>query len=297
MRCSVDIETEFTAYSSSFTIATGFYLEMALIRCRFRASFALNRVFSIPVASRSLAVQQKALPITISSAARQARSFAARGPKPQSTARRLPTDHLIRASRVHIVQSDGSLSHPQNPRTVLSTIDLKTQSLVTVSEPSKDPASDMPTIPVCRIINKKEQFASKTGKKSRPAANMTTKTLELNWAIDPHDLGHRLNKMEEFLGKGNKVEVKLAAKGRRKGRRATPEEAHEVLSKIRGVLLDAEGVQRNGWKETQQMSGVIGEVATLYFEGKAIERENNQSIEASGRNSDKWDEMVPSTTS
>ena len=116
-------------------------------------------------------------------------------------------------------------------------------------------------------------------KKSKPAANTIVKTLEINWAIDAHDLGHRLKKLEEFLAKGNKIEVKLAANRRRNRRQATPEEAQEVLGKIRGVLKDEEGLERNGWKETQKMIGTLGSHATLFFEGKAVEKKEKDDVE------------------
>ena len=46
---------------------------------------------------------------------------------------------------------------------------------------------------------------------------VATKTIELNWAIDGNDLGHRLQRIKDFLGKGNRVEVMMAPK--RKGRK------------------------------------------------------------------------------
>jgi translation initiation factor IF-3 len=118
--------------------------------------------------------------------------------------------------------------------------------------------------PICKIVDKKvlreqEQVARKPVKSKAPSA--TIKQLELNWAIDPNDLNHRLNKMVEFLRKGWRVEVLLAPKKR--GRRASPEEAEELLDKIREKAREVPGA-----KEIKALEGKIGATVSLNFEGK-----------------------------
>lgn len=121
----------------------------------------------------------------------------------------------------------------------------------------------MPEIPVCKIINKAaEQKAVKAMKKKPANPSQTVKTLELNWAIDPHDLGHRLKRMQEFLEKGYRVDVVLI--GKRKKRKATPEEAAETLRRIREGAEEVEGA-----KEWKAMEGKVGGLVTVYLEGKA----------------------------
>jgi translation initiation factor IF-3 len=88
------------------------------------------------------------------------------------------------------------------------------------------------------------------------------KTIELNWAIDANDLGHRLAKMKEFLEKGSKVEVILAPK--RRGRKATPEESRAVVDRIMAAVGEVDGA-----KEAKMMAGNLGAQCTIFLEGKA----------------------------
>jgi translation initiation factor IF-3 len=100
----------------------------------------------------------------------------------------------------------------------------------------------------------------KTKKVKSPTAVL--KTIELNWAIDANDLGHRIKRVTDFLAKGNRVEVVMA--GKRKGRRATTEEARSLMTRVREAVEEVEGA-----KEWKPMEGAVLGQATLYFEGKA----------------------------
>jgi translation initiation factor IF-3 len=124
------------------------------------------------------------------------------------------------------------------------------------------------SIPVCKIINVREayQHAQKQRMQSKEKRNASKvsasiKTLELNWAIDPNDLSHRLERVQEFLEEGRKVEVVLAAK--KKGRKASTEECKGVLERIRGVVGNVDGA-----KEVRDMEGRVGGFAALRFQGK-----------------------------
>ncbi|ELR05598.1 hypothetical protein GMDG_01789 [Pseudogymnoascus destructans 20631-21] len=249
-------------------------------RCTFSAVAALHRVFILP-ASRPLlsqfGPQLRPSPLTKSttSALFQNRGYASA----------LPRDEQIAKQNfpfVHLVDEAGKLSPPQRVADVLATLDRKTQSLHTVAlppprlrsrweaPPEAAPSSEegsgraAPEIPVCKIITK-EAAAKPTKSVKKKAANpsATVKTLELNWAIDPHDLEHRLKRMREFLEKGYRVDVVLV--GKRKKRKATPEEAVETLRRIRG------GVGEGGGGEGVESYGgeVVGGVVTVYLEGKA----------------------------
>jgi len=188
---------------------------------------------------------------------------------------RLPRNHEITAWSIRLVNEDGSLGAPVNTRTTLSVLNPKTHNLVVVQpgEPGEPP--------ICKIIDKKEMYAKeKAKKKANPAA--TTKTIELNWALDPNDLAHRIKRMKEFLGKGNKLEVVLAPK--RRGRQATAEEAEALVDVIRESCAEVPGA-----KEGAAMSGKIGGAATLFFEGnlqkaekqrKEAEKDKEKKIEA-----------------
>lgn len=115
--------------------------------------------------------------------------------------------------------------------------------------------------PIAKIFNKKEMFQQKQAQKKTKKPGSVTKTIEMNWAIDKNDLGHRLGKIRDFLEKGNKVEVLLA--GKSKGRKATMEEAEAVVKRIRDSVEEVEGA-----KESRKMEGRLLAPAVLYFVGK-----------------------------
>jgi translation initiation factor IF-3 len=116
---------------------------------------------------------------------------------------------------------------------------------------------------VCKLEDKKAAYEAEKEKKKLKQAKTAaegTKTLELNWAIDQNDLGHRMKRMQEFLGQGKKVEIVLARK--KGGRRATAEECEELLQKID---LAAEAVK--GTKEVKKFEGKLAGMGNLMYEG------------------------------
>ena len=153
-----------------------------------------------------------------------------------------------------------------SPRTrydVIREVDRTTHRLVQI------PGAERDGLPVCKIVSKKEEYEREKrlkqdakDKKKAEAASKSTKTLELNWAVDQNDLGHRLDKMSEFLAEGRKVEIILASK--KKGRKATPAECQDVLKRIRETV---DGV--SGAKEAKSMEGKLGGFATMFFLGRA----------------------------
>lgn len=247
-------------------------------RCAFSAATALRRVFILP-SERPLLSQLR--PHLHRSPLKPTTPFQHRA-YASST---LPRDEQIATLNfpyVHLVDETGKLSPPQRVADILASLDRRTQSLHTValppprlrsrweqpSEPapsSEDdgPARATPEIPVCKILNKqalRDAARAKTKKPSNPA--LTLKTLELNWAIDPHDLEHRLKRMREFLEKGYRVDVLLV--GKRKKRKASLEEAQEALRRVK------EGVEAvEGAREWKAMEGKVGGQVMLYIEGRA----------------------------
>lgn len=121
-------------------------------------------------------------------------------------------------------------------------------------------------IPPCRIIDKVEEFkvaqekrqAKKLERKSKAGAEFA-KSLELNWAIDHNDLGHRLKRLQEFLEEGRRVEILLATK--KKGRKATSEECNNVMERITKTVEDVKGA-----RELRPMEGKLGAVVTLAYQ-------------------------------
>lgn len=115
----------------------------------------------------------------------------------------------------------------------------------------------------------REAEKARSKRKADPAA--TLKTIELNWAIDKNDLSHRLDKMKQFLSKGWRIDVVMAAK--RKGRKATIEEAEELLKMIRRSIAEIQGARE--WKA---MEGKAGAQATIFAQGKVNVPGNGEQL-------------------
>ncbi|RYP61525.1 hypothetical protein DL771_010112 [Monosporascus sp. 5C6A] len=189
--------------------------------------------------------------------------------------KRRPINGQIPYKWIRLVQADGSLaSEARRTDDVLMGLDLKTWALELLAPPPpppRDPDSDPDASPdvdagppaaICRIVDRAAATAAaeEAARAARRKA-VGTKELELNWAIAPHDLAHKLRRLREFLAKGMQVEVMLARK--RGGRTAAKDEAEALLARVREAAL--EGVP--GAKEVRKMSGTVGGVVRLYFEG------------------------------
>jgi translation initiation factor IF-3 len=195
----------------------------------------------------------------------------------------LPADHEIDSQFVHVVSPDGSLSPALTPRSILDTLDQTNETLQIVSFPPQNPAPGQPRYPIAKILSRKAvresmlaaAKADKARRRTGGSGAPTTKTLEINWGIDNHDLSHRLERMRGFLEKGWRVDVELAPRKRK--RRATTEECREILRKIQQVVVEADA------REMAPMEGTAGAVAKLTFEGMVIApRPENEPPHASG---------------
>jgi translation initiation factor IF-3 len=158
-------------------------------------------------------------------------------------------DDQIEAEFVQMRQEDGKLSPATRLKTLLS--EIRDDEVVL----ELSPKGQFPDTAVVRVVERqdllreaarKEQALKdlqKQSKQSRP------KQIELNWAISEKDLMMKLNQMADFLDKGKKVEVLLAAKKRQ--RRASPEEAEAVLMRVRDKIEEV------GAKEVKNMEGKV----------------------------------------
>ncbi len=185
-----------------------------------------------------------------------------------STVRRLPRDGQVEAQyRLIVVKRDGGLSEPMPPSRVIAGLDLRVDSLVTVAVPRPDG----PLYAICQVMSRNELADEEREKaemekskleKAKLVRKQTvhTKELELNWGIDPHDLGHRLRTAASFLRKGYKVEIRLVAKKRK--RKASMDEAAELLKKVRGLMEEVPGS-----KETRAVEGELLGSLKLFLEG------------------------------
>lgn len=144
-------------------------------------------------------------------------------------------DEDIRSEIVQIAADDGKLGAPQRLKDVLGSID-RSQYFVLQVSPG---ASRQP--PVCKIFSKRavrEYIRSK--EKAAHATKTAAKQIELNWAIDSHDLAHRLKQLSDFLEKGRKVEIILT---RKKGKRApTPDEIKHVMTSVTETTQKANAI-------------------------------------------------------
>jgi len=157
-------------------------------------------------------------------------------------------------------------SKPVTRYDVMKNLDTKLYRLVQLS-PDDDP--EHWDKPICKIVSKKSVYESEQRKKAQQkeakaikSKEQSLKTLELNWAIDPNDLGHRLDKVKEFLAEGRKVEIVLASKKR--GRKASAQECKDVLDKIKTAAGKVQGAV-----EAKPFEGKMAGFGTVVLQGKA----------------------------
>jgi translation initiation factor IF-3 len=121
-------------------------------------------------------------------------------------------------------------------------------------------------------MNKEAMRAAEKAKLKGARSTVTEKTIELNWAIDANDLSHRMTKMKGFLMKGNRVEIVLGAK--RKGKKATVEEAEALIARVKAAAAEVEGT-----RESKPADGKLLGVYTLQFEGKLKKGKKDSEVE------------------
>ncbi|OAA66853.1 translation initiation factor [Niveomyces insectorum RCEF 264] len=204
---------------------------------------------------------------------------------------RLPRDDEITHRYVILRQDDGSLSSPRLTASVLAGINRRKESLVVLALPAGeadaatralqdealasatgDATSTTTTttttkgnlrFPICKVVDRVAERKAQADKaKEQRRKSVAGKELELNWAIDPHDLGHRLAKLRSFLERGLRVEVTLLRKGKGKNRRqATREEAMDVVRRVRATVAEVPGA-----RESKPMDGELLRTVKLYLE-------------------------------
>ncbi|GLI73918.1 hypothetical protein PoHVEF18_002150 [Penicillium ochrochloron] len=145
-------------------------------------------------------------------------------------------DEAIGTRLVQLVDEEQNLMPPRRLVEVLDSFDRSKFFLLQVS-PAE---ADRP--PVCKILNKMEAKQHEKAKmKNAKVGKVQTKQIELNWAIDAHDLAHRLKQLTNFLEKGRKVEVIMK---RKKAKRSpTVEEIKQVIQSVLDTTREAGGTQ------------------------------------------------------
>jgi translation initiation factor IF-3 len=190
-------------------------------------------------------------------------------------------DSAIEADVVNVVNADGTFHNGVPLDEALRSINKTTHHLVQLTPGKFDEAGrpDPENLPTCRVISKIDLRAQHERKlelmrrqeKGRSGTGPTPKSLELNWAIAPGDLKHRLESIKRFLREGRKVEVMLGPKV--KGKKATQEEAEAVMKRVREAVGECKGS-----KEVKS-EGQVGGVITVTFEGKKMEKQVEEKKE------------------
>jgi translation initiation factor IF-3 len=156
---------------------------------------------------------------------------------------RKPRNHEIPFDFVYLKPEGGKLGDPVLKSMVLQNLDLSRQSLVAITLPDRQSGKGL-LHPVCKIVDnqveqeenrKKEEKAAEVAAAKRREA--MGKELEINWAIDHHDLDHYLTRLKGFLMKGIKVDVTLMRKPRKK--LPPREKAEEVVQKLHQTIEEA----------------------------------------------------------
>ncbi|EAQ86572.1 hypothetical protein CHGG_07825 [Chaetomium globosum CBS 148.51] len=164
---------------------------------------------------------------------------------------------------IQLRQPDGSLSPPQRTHLVLKDLNLELDTLILLATPRPDDLTPGPEYPICRIADRKAELAAEAERlamrKSTP--KITTKKLEINWAIAPHDLRLRMARLKEFLGKGFQVQVTLRHPKLRRKKRADHDQSKVVLKQVESVVSEVPGA-----KETKPREGTLGEMLVLLLQ-------------------------------
>lgn len=186
-------------------------------------------------------------------------SAAQRGPP-----RKLARNNEIPYQWVRVADEDGQLSPPARKTSIISELPVG-YALVMVAPPSKRDADEgVEPAAICRMVNEAartaaQKTADEEAEKESKRLARQTKILELNWAIAPHDLIHRLKNFRSFLAKGLRVEVMLARK--RGSRKASEEEARGLYERIGEVASE------QGASEYKNQDGKVGGTMRLFYQG------------------------------
>jgi translation initiation factor IF-3 len=169
-----------------------------------------------------------------------------------------------------VVNDAGSLNAPALLQDVMDSFDQGECFLMQVQAGTEN------SLPICKIVNKKEFVENENEKAKSKVAKVDrvlVKHLELNWAIDAHDFGHRQKQLTKFLEKGYKVDITLTTKKRK--RRPTVDEIKHVMQ---GVL---DTIKAAGARQTKEMEGELGKqlrMTAMKPKPQGEEKQNQQQL-------------------
>ncbi|CAN8095379.1 unnamed protein product [Discula destructiva] len=198
------------------------------------------------------------------------------GPRVKTKLARLPRDEEIRVPYVFVqeMHDDGveRLSEAQSVRRLIKGLNRKTESLQVIYE-AKGADWSAQEWPIAQIVNKKEELARLQKKKEelkKKAATNKEKELEMNWAMGPHDVEHKMRTLQGFLAKGWKVQLLLLKKSG-KGAKANKTQAEELLARILEAVAAVTGSKEWKGREGQLLGSM-----KLFLQGKLQEEEKER---------------------
>lgn len=202
---------------------------------------------------------------------------------------------LLEYPLIHLKNRDSStLSEPLATHDVLADVDLETDTLLCVYLPSpkaeasadaaaeaenemddeeaaasREAASKRPQIPICVVMNRaKYEEHLENERREQRIRELGTKEMEINWTIDQHDLGHKLRRLREFLGKGYTVQVTFL-KRRHKKRSANNDDDNIAAAETVRLVKEA-AAEVPGAKECKRPEGNMGRTLTLTFDAPGV---------------------------
>ena len=187
-------------------------------------------------------------------------------------------NEAIKAFKVNVVQQDGKLGEPMMLSYALANRKKDSSGkYMELLRQVQQPDADV-TFPICRYYNIQEERAKELARKKRAReikGSKQSKRIELNWTIGDNDLGHRMEKLREFLREGKKVEVLVGGsrkRGWQKKKADSLQTALDLVSKIKAAALEVDGT-REGW----EMRGNIGQQVELCFEAPSKKEPSTSS--------------------
>lgn len=179
-------------------------------------------------------------------------------------------------------QSDGKLSEAMSFQDILDLRQSDEQGKYIDFVEMLAAADGNRIYPIVHIRSKKKvKEEEKAKKQALRESKIGKKYIELSWSIGENDLGHRLHKMKDFLGRGAQVEV-LVGSRRLRGWKQKANQSKEVgqhlVDKIRQAALEVQGA-----KERAEPQGQILDQVTLSFE--CSEKKRKAAVDSSAEES------------
>lgn len=161
---------------------------------------------------------------------------------------------------IHFIDASGAFQGLKVLDEILASFDREKYHLVCLNPQAA------PEPVICKLISIEQleeekrvaYWAKKEKKQSNKDPTKVVKKVEISWATAPNDLEHKLKRIDEFLQKGNRVEVVLGVK---KGM------AKQPLGKMVGLVERVRKEAEASGKEWKEAEGAVGVQYLIYLEG------------------------------